>query len=94
MGAIHVNADIALAVRNYVIASEDHEFEHDVGLELLVETARLWMSVGHVDAMGDSRIDWVTGPDAWSSPAAGRRGPATTGQLRVHPADASWAGSR
>ena len=37
-------------------------FERDVGLELLVETARLWRSLGHHDAAGGFRIDGVTGP--------------------------------
>jgi alpha,alpha-trehalose phosphorylase len=38
-----------------------------VGLELLVETARLWRSLGHHDAQGRFRIDGVTGPDEYSA---------------------------
>ena len=37
------------------------------GLELLVETARLWRSLGHHDAAGRFRIDGVTGPDEYSA---------------------------
>jgi alpha,alpha-trehalose phosphorylase len=38
-----------------------------VGLELLVETARLWRSLGHYDLAGQFRIDGVTGPDEYSA---------------------------
>ena len=31
----------------YLDATEDTEFEREVALELLVETARLWRSLGH-----------------------------------------------
>jgi alpha,alpha-trehalose phosphorylase len=65
--AFHVNADIADAVARYQAATEDEEFERDVGLELLVETARLWRSLGHHDAHGRFRIDGVTGPDEYSA---------------------------
>ena len=65
--AFHVNADIADAVRRYVGATGDHEFEGGPGLELLVETARLWRSLGHKDAEGRFRIDGVTGPDEYSA---------------------------
>jgi alpha,alpha-trehalose phosphorylase len=65
--AFHVNADIADAVIRYLDATEDAEFERDVGLELLVETARLWRSLGQHDAAGRFRIDGVTGPDEYSA---------------------------
>ena len=65
--AFHVNADIADAVLRYVGATGDQEFERDAGLELLVETARLWRSLGHHDAAGRFRIDGVTGPDEYSA---------------------------
>ena len=45
----------------------DEDFEREVGLELLVETARLWRSLGHHDAEGRFRIDGVTGPDEYSA---------------------------
>ena len=67
--AFHINGDIADAVVRYMGASDDHEFDSSVGLELLVETARLWRSLGHHDADGDFRIDGVTGPDEYSAVA-------------------------
>ena len=42
-------------------------FEREAGVELLVETARLWRSLGHHDADGRFRIDGVTGPDEYSA---------------------------
>jgi alpha,alpha-trehalose phosphorylase len=65
--AFHVNADIAYAVVHYIDATGDTAFEEEVGLELLVETARLWRSLGHYDADGRFRIDGVTGPDEYSA---------------------------
>jgi alpha,alpha-trehalose phosphorylase len=67
--AFHVNADIADAVGRYQAATGDEAFEREVGLELLVETARLWRSLGHHDAEGRFRIDGVTGPDEYSAVA-------------------------
>ena len=65
--AFHINADIAAAVVRYQHAADDEDFEREVGLELLVETARLWHSLGHRDAQGGFRIDGVTGPDEYSA---------------------------
>ncbi len=65
---VHINADIADATRRYLAATgDDPAFEHEIALELLVETARLWRSVGHHDAQGGFRIDGVTGPDEYSA---------------------------
>jgi alpha,alpha-trehalose phosphorylase len=65
--AFHINADIADAVARYLDATEDAKFEQEVGLELLVETARLWRSLGQHDAAGHFRIEGVTGPDEYSA---------------------------
>jgi alpha,alpha-trehalose phosphorylase len=65
--AFHINAAIAVAVIRYVAVTEDEQFERDAGVELLVETARLWRSLGHHDASGTFRIDGVTGPDEYSA---------------------------
>jgi alpha,alpha-trehalose phosphorylase len=67
--AFHINADLADAVVRYEAASDDTAFEREVGLELLVETARLWRSLGHHDERGRFRIDGVTGPDEYSAVA-------------------------
>ena len=65
--AFHINADIANAVVRYLDATEDAKFETEIGLELLVETARLWRSLGQHDAVGHFRIEGVTGPDEYSA---------------------------
>jgi alpha,alpha-trehalose phosphorylase len=65
--AFHVNAAIARAVVRHVAATGDEDFEVDTGLELLVETARLWRSLGHHDHRGTFHIDGVTGPDEYSA---------------------------
>ncbi|MGE3622105.1 MAG: glycoside hydrolase family 65 protein [Acidimicrobiia bacterium] len=65
--AFHINADIADAVRRYVAATGDTDFEEGPGFELLVETARMWASLGHHDAEGRFRIDGVTGPDEYTA---------------------------
>ena len=67
--AFHVGADVADAVERYHNATGDEEFERECGLGLLVETARLWRSLGHYDPHGGFRIDGVTGPDEYSAVA-------------------------
>ncbi|PZF91752.1 glycoside hydrolase family 65 protein [Micromonospora deserti] len=65
--AFHIAADVADALRRYVLATEDTELEREIGLELLVETARLWRSLGHHDRHGQFHIDGVTGPDEYTA---------------------------
>jgi alpha,alpha-trehalose phosphorylase len=65
--AFHVSADIADAAIRQVTATGDVDFEREVALELLVQTARLWRSLGHHDRAGRFRIDGVTGPDEYSA---------------------------
>jgi alpha,alpha-trehalose phosphorylase len=65
--AFHINADLAAAVVNYLDATQDNEFEREVAVPLLVETARLWRSLGQHDAQGSFRIEGVTGPDEYSA---------------------------
>ncbi|MEW6476019.1 MAG: glycosyl hydrolase family 65 protein [Actinomycetota bacterium] len=67
--AFHVNADIADAVLRYIDATEDEDFEAHQGLELLVETARLWRSLGHHDRHGRFHLPGMTGPDEYSAVA-------------------------
>ena len=67
--AFHICADIAYATSRYVAATGDEAFAREVGAELLMETARLWRSLGHHDARGRFRIDGVTGPDEYSAVA-------------------------
>jgi alpha,alpha-trehalose phosphorylase len=65
--AFHINADIARAVQLYVDATGDDDFDRGAGLELLCETARLWVSYGYHAMDGRFRIDGVTGPDEYSA---------------------------
>jgi alpha,alpha-trehalose phosphorylase len=67
--AFHVGADIADATLRYVNATDDKAFARDIGVELLVETARLWRSLGHHDRHGVFHIDGVTGPDEYTAVA-------------------------
>jgi alpha,alpha-trehalose phosphorylase len=65
--AFHINADIADAVVRYVDATGDEDFHAGPGLDLLVNTARLWHSLGCLSEDGTFRIDGVTGPDEYSA---------------------------
>ncbi len=65
--AFHINADIADAVVRYLNATLDEDFDRDFGAELLIETARLWASLGHFDPEHGFRIDGVTGPDEYTA---------------------------
>jgi len=65
--AFHINADIAAAVVSYFDATQDMDFARQYGLPLLVETARMWRSLGQHDAFGRFRIEGVTGPDEYSA---------------------------
>jgi alpha,alpha-trehalose phosphorylase len=67
IAAFHINADIAMATLRYMDATHDPDFEANAGLPLLVETARMWRSLGQHDAHGNFRIDGVTGPDEYSA---------------------------
>ncbi|WP_153397539.1 glycoside hydrolase family 65 protein [Ornithinicoccus halotolerans] len=65
----HINADIAHALIKYVRATGDHEFLLDEGVDMLVETARLWADLGFWQLNGDKsfHIHSVTGPDEYTT---------------------------
>ena len=65
----HINADVSLAVARYAEATGDGEFMASCGLEILLETARLWCDVGHFNPLrqGAFCIDCVTGPDEYTA---------------------------
>jgi alpha,alpha-trehalose phosphorylase len=65
--AFHINADIAMAFERYRIVTGDQSLEEQYGLEVLIETARLWRSLGHHDRHGVWHIDGVTGPDEYTA---------------------------
>lgn len=65
----HINAAVAWAVRLYVDASGDHDFLRTQGAEMLIETARVWLDIGHFNPRrgGAFCIHSVTGPDEYSA---------------------------
>jgi beta-phosphoglucomutase len=65
----HINADIALALIRYVQVTGDRTILLEGGAELLLETARLWMSLGaRVPAHGNAFcLNEVTGPDEYTA---------------------------
>jgi alpha,alpha-trehalose phosphorylase len=66
-GAFHVTADVADAVARFQLVAGNEEFARRFGTDLLIESARLWTSLGYFDASGEFRIDGVTGPDEYSA---------------------------
>jgi alpha,alpha-trehalose phosphorylase len=65
----HINADIVYALRKYVHASGDEDFLFGPGVEILIETARLWCDIGFFSARrgGKFCIQGVTGPDEYNT---------------------------
>ncbi|HLT97401.1 MAG TPA: glycosyl hydrolase family 65 protein [Acidimicrobiia bacterium] len=62
----HIDADIAYAIRKYVEVTGDDELLWDFGVEILIETARMWADLGfHRD--GAFHIYGVTGPDEYTA---------------------------
>lgn len=64
--AYHINADIAYAVISYYLTADDLSFIADKGIEILIETSRLWMDLGSYDAGGSFVLNVVTGPDEYT----------------------------
>jgi alpha,alpha-trehalose phosphorylase len=75
----HINADVSFALAKYVRATGDVEFLHREGVDIAVETARLWATLGFwrsvegefdgdVDGVGETfHIHGVTGPDEYTT---------------------------
>jgi alpha,alpha-trehalose phosphorylase len=63
----HIDADVAHAVRRYVEIRGDRRFLTEAGAEILVETARLWESLGFYADDGEFHIHSVTGPDEYTA---------------------------
>ncbi|MFK5584989.1 glycoside hydrolase family 65 protein [Serinicoccus sp. LYQ131] len=65
----HINADVAYALMKYARATEDVEFLRDQGVDILVETARLWADLGFWQSNGSRQfhIHAVTGPDEYTT---------------------------
>lgn len=67
----HINADVAYALDKYVRASGDEDFMAREGIDVMVQTARMWADLGfwrHVKGEEPSfRIHGVTGPDEYNT---------------------------
>lgn len=61
----HISADVAYSYTQYLLAEEDDDFLLRYGAEVLFETARLWIEIGHYYE-GRFHIDDVTGPDEYT----------------------------
>lgn len=62
----HISGDIAYAFVQYWLATGDLAFMASHGAEVVFETARLWLDVGHF-LKGRFRIDAITGPDEYTA---------------------------
>jgi alpha,alpha-trehalose phosphorylase len=65
----HINADIMYALKKYVDVTGDREFLYHEGVEMLVETARLWNDLGFYSERMEGKfcIHGVTGPDEYNT---------------------------
>ncbi|MCK8060471.1 MULTISPECIES: glycoside hydrolase family 65 protein [unclassified Fusibacter] len=63
----HINADVAYAAIQYYLVTKDLKSFLEFAFELLLETARLWIEVGHYSKDGQFKIDAVTGPDEYTA---------------------------
>ena len=63
----HIDADIAYAIYQYVTATDDYQFLYNAGAEILVETARMWYSLGSYIDLRDGAFCFneVCGPDEY-----------------------------
>ncbi len=65
----HIDADIIYTLRKYIEVSGNTGFLQDTGVEMLVETARMWCTLGFYSerAGGTFCIHGVTGPDEYTT---------------------------
>lgn len=64
--AIHIVADIAYAIRQYIAVTGDEEFLWEMGAEILLETARFWESrADYSETDGHWHINAVRGPNEY-----------------------------
>ena len=52
----HINADIVYALKTYTEVTNDMDFMVKCGAEMLFETARVWVDVGHYSPMKDNKF--------------------------------------
>ncbi|MDI1478247.1 glycoside hydrolase family 65 protein [Polyangium sp. y55x31] len=61
----HISADVAYAVWAYAQSTGDERILREEGAEIIIETARFWVSRGSVKVDGKFHIDRVIGPDEY-----------------------------
>ncbi len=66
---VHIDADIAYALAQYVAATDDWGFLVRDGIDILVETSRMWAELGFWRSNGTPsfHIHGVTGPDEYTT---------------------------
>ena len=66
---VHIDADVAYALMKYVRATGDDGFLVREGIDILVETARMWADLGFWRSNGEPtfHIHGVTGPDEYTT---------------------------
>jgi alpha,alpha-trehalose phosphorylase len=65
----HIDADISYALSQYLAATGDQDFLTREGIDILVETARMWVDLGfwRSEEDGTFHIHGVTGPDEYTT---------------------------
>ncbi|MGP9537724.1 glycoside hydrolase family 65 protein [Brachybacterium sp. AOP43-C2-M15] len=67
----HIDADVSYAFAQYVDVTGDLDFQHRDGVQVLVETARMWSDLGfwrlRADGGASFHINGVTGPDEYTT---------------------------
>lgn len=65
----HIDADVSYALMLYLRATGDHEFLTRTAIDILVETARMWVDLGFFRTDGHQafHIHGVTGPDEYTT---------------------------
>ena len=63
----HIDAAVIFGMAAYVDATGDRDMLWDVGVEMAVETARMWSDLGFFGSDGRFHIHMVTGPDEYTA---------------------------
>jgi alpha,alpha-trehalose phosphorylase len=63
----HIDAAVVEGLTTYLETTGDEELLWECGLEMAIETARMWTDLGFFDPEGEFHIHLVTGPDEYSA---------------------------
>lgn len=63
---VHINSDIAYAINQIHVLTQDDNFMQTIGFELMLETAIFLLDYGHFNSTG-FHLDGVTGPDEYTA---------------------------